>query len=70
MKRKLKKTLRVLLTTSNLFVFIAFVVTAFVMYHYVGDKTVGTTILFSVFLFLLFNKVDSIDRRLKILEGR
>ena len=59
-----------ILTTSNLIVFITFIATGFIMYKFVGNKEIGAVLFFAAFLYILFNKIESIDRRLKELEER
>ncbi len=59
-----------ILMTSNLIVFITFIVTAFVMYKFIDNRMVGATLFFAAFLYVLFNKIESMDRRIKILEEK
>ena len=74
MSKKIKEIISYLakpiLRVSNLTVFITFIVTAFIMYKYVGNKDIGMMIMFAAFFFLLFNKVELMDKRIKLLEGR
>ena len=58
-----------ILITSNLIVFTTFIVTGFVMYR-LGDETIGLILFFAAFLYILFNKVESMDRRIKELEEK
>ena len=60
---------RPILITSNLIVFITFTVTALIMYK-IGSKYIGLILFFSAFLYILFNKIESIDRRIKQLEEK
>lgn len=52
---------------SKLFVFFGLIFTAGVMFK-LGNSTLATTIITLDCLFLLFNKMDSIDQRIKGLE--
>ena len=60
---------RPILITSNLIVFTTFIVTGFVMYR-LGNKYIALVLFFAAFLYILFNKIESMDRRIKELEGR
>ena len=60
---------RPILMTSNLIVFITFTVTGFIMYR-VGNRDIGLILFFGAFLYILFNKIESMDRRIKELEER
>lgn len=71
---KIKKTFKYLislarpiLTTSNLIVFITFIVTGFIMYK-LNNRDIGLILFFAAFLYILFNKIESMDRRIKFLE--
>ena len=57
-----------ILITSNLIVFTTFLVTGFIIYR-LGNKDMGLILFFAAFLYILFNKVESMDRRIKELEG-
>lgn len=74
MFKKIKEIISLLvkpiIRISNLTVFITFIVTAFVMYRYVGNKIIGVMIMFAAFFFLLFNKIELMDKRLKLLEEK
>ncbi|KKN27602.1 hypothetical protein LCGC14_0862890 [marine sediment metagenome] len=72
---KMKKIIKYLISlakpiliTSNLIVFTAFTVTGFIMYK-IGSKQIGLVLFVAAFLYILFNKVESMDRRIKALEG-
>lgn len=58
---------RPILITSNLIVFITFIVTGFVIYR-LGNRDIGMILFFAAFLYILFNKIESMDRRIKELE--
>ncbi len=60
---------RPILITSNLIVFTTFIVTGFIMYK-VGSRDIGLILFFTSFLYILFNKIESMDRRIKQLEER
>jgi len=73
---KLKKTfkylislVRPILITSNLIVFTTFIVTGFIMYK-IGSRDIGLILFFAAFLYILFNKIESMDRRIKLLEEK
>ncbi len=57
-----------ILITSNLIVFITFIATGGVMYR-LGNRDIGLILFFAAFLYIIFNKIESIDRRIKNLEG-
>ena len=59
---------RPILITSNLIVFITFTITALIMYK-IGSKDIGLILFIAAFLYILFNKIESMDRRIKELEG-
>ena len=58
-----------ILITSNLIVFMTFIITGFVMYK-IGSRDIGLILFLTAFLYVLFNKIESIDRRLKLLEEK
>lgn len=71
----IKKTLshlislaRPILITSNLIVFSTFIVTGLIMYR-LGNRDIGLILFVAAFLYILFNKIESMDRRIKQLEG-
>ena len=64
----LKALIKPILITSNLIVFSTFIVTGFIMYKFVGNREIGLILFFAAFLYILFNKIESMDRRLKELE--
>jgi len=66
----LKSLIKPILITSNLIVFTTFLVTALIMYKFIGNKEIGAVLFFAAFLYILFNKIESIDRRIKELEGK
>ena len=66
----IKPVIRPILITSNLIVFTTFILTGFIMYRFVGNRTIGTILFFAAFLYILFNKIDSMNRRIKMLEER
>ena len=59
---------RPILLTSNLIVFTVFIMTGLIMYKFIGNKEIGTILFFTAFLYILFNKIESMDRRIKGLE--
>ena len=59
---------RPILITSNLIVFITFSITGLIMYK-IGNRTMGMIIFSSAILYIIFNKIESMDRRIKELEG-
>ena len=61
---------RPILITSNLIVFTTFIATGFIMYKFIGNKGIGLVLFFAAFLYIIFNKLESIDRRLKLLEEK
>jgi len=65
----LKALIRPILTTSNLIVFTTFIMTGFIMYK-IGSKEIGAVLFFAAFLYILFNKIESMDRRIKKLEEK
>jgi len=58
-----------ILTTSNLIVFITFMATGFVMYK-LNNRDIALVLFFAAFLYILFNKIESMDRRIKELEEK
>jgi len=60
---------RPILITSNLLVFTTFIVTGFVMYK-LNNRDIGMILFLAAFLYVLFNKIESMDRRIKILEEK
>lgn len=52
---------------SKIIVFVCLIITAGVMY-WLGNSFIGGAILVILSLFLIFNKVESIERRVKMLE--
>jgi len=69
-KQIIKYLIKNIIRVSNLIVFITFIVTAFVMYKYIGNRDIGIMIMFAAFFFLLFNKVELMDKRIKLLEEK
>ncbi len=65
----IKSLLRPILITSNLIVFITFIITALIMYK-IGNRYIALVLFFSAFLYILFNKIESMDRRIKELEEK
>ena len=65
----LKSLIKPILMTSNLIVFSTFIVTAFIMYR-LGNENIGLILFFAAFLYILFNKIESMDRRIKELEEK
>ena len=65
----LKRLIRPVLITSNLIVFVTFMVTAVIMYR-LNNKGIALILFFVAFLYILFNKIESIDRRIKQLEEK
>ena len=59
---------RPILITSNLIVFSTFIVTGLIMYR-LGNRDIGLILFVAAFLYILFNKIESMDRRIKQLEG-
>jgi hypothetical protein len=53
----------------KIFVFASLLITATVMWR-LGNSNLGTSIVWLACMFLLFNKMDSIDRRIKELEDK
>ena len=64
----IKALVRPIMITSNLVVFITFSITGLIMYRYVGNRTIGMIIFLAAILYILFNKIESMDRRIKELE--
>jgi len=60
---------RPILITSNLIVFITFIVTAFIMYK-LENRDIAIVLFLAAFLYILFNKIESMDRRIKLLEEK
>ena len=58
---------RPILITFNLIVFTTFIVTGLIVYQ-IGNKEIGSILFFVAFLYILFNKIESMDRRIKELE--
>ncbi len=73
MKEKIKEILNRLLGTtfrvSNLLIFVTFIVTAWVTY-WIGNENIGMIILSAALFYLLFNKVENLNKRIKILEEK
>ncbi len=70
LKRIIKHLLslaRPILITSNLIVFTTFIVTGAIMYK-LGGRIMASILFFAAFLYILFNKIESMDRRIKELE--
>ena len=59
---------RPILITSNLIVFSTFIVTGLIMYK-IGNRDIGLILFFAAFLYILFNKIESMDRRIKQMGG-
>ncbi len=53
-----------ILITSNLIVFSTFIVTGLIMYR-LGNRDIALILFFAAFLYILFNKIESMDRRIK-----
>ncbi len=66
----IRPIIKPIMITSNLIVFTTFTVTGFIMYKFVGNKQIGIVLFFAAFLYVLFNKIESMDRRIKILEEK
>ncbi len=65
----IKNLIRPILITSNLIVFVTFMVTAVIMYR-LGNRDIGLILFIAAFLYILFNKIESMDRRIKQLEEK
>ena len=65
----IKSLIKPILITSNLIVFTTFIITGFIIYK-IGNRDIGLIIFFTAFLYILFNKIESIDRRIKELEEK
>ena len=60
---------RPILITSNLIVFITFISTGFVMYM-INRREIGMVLFFAAFLYIMFTKIESMNKRIKILEEK
>ncbi len=60
---------RPILITSNLIVFITFTTTGLIMYK-VGNKFLGLILFFAALIYIIFNKIESMDRKIKQLEEK
>ena len=64
---KEKKSITYLWRTLKILIFLSFMYTAGIMFK-LKNITTAILILFAVSLFIVFNKLDSIDRKIKLLE--
>ncbi len=62
-----EKINKYILTSLKVLVFISFIYTAGIMFK-LKNTTTAILILFAISIFLIFNRLESIDRRLKLLE--
>ena len=65
----IKALTRPILITSNLIVFITFTITALIMYK-IGSRDLGLILFIAALLYILFNNMESMNRRLKELEEK
>jgi len=63
------KLLTFVWVSLKILIFFGFFYTSFVMFR-LRDTTTATLILFAASLFLIFNRMDSINKRLKLLEEK
>ena len=69
MKYKEKKSITYVWKILKIFIFISFIYTAIVMFR-LRNITTAINIIFAVSFFLILNKIDSINKRLKLLEEK
>ena len=76
MKEKLKETIKrlerpitYLWKSLKILIFLSFVYTAIVMIK-IRSANTAILIIFAVSFFLIFNKIDSMNKRIKKLEGK
>ena len=60
---------RPILMTSNIIVFVTFISTGFVMYM-MNKRDIGMILFFAAFLYIIFNKMESMNKRINMLEAK
>ncbi len=64
-----KKIISYLWKTLKVLIFLSFIYTAIIMIRLKNTNT-AMMILFAISLFLILNKIDVMDKRIKLLEGK
>lgn len=63
------KTGRVIWSASKFIVFVSLLYVSVVEFK-IGNALIGTLILFLLSFYLIYNKIDTIDKRIKILDEK